>query len=98
MGEEVRGGKDSTSSRVICIDEILNRPGNPLSATSTDHTSAPHNAAEQNRPGQSVIYIYDGIRRWWRIRRFQVIAALFLCIGIIIGMVILAVTMAWKAR
>ena len=96
MGEDVREGKDSTSSLVICIDEIRNRPRNSLTATSMDHTSAPHNSAKQNRPVQSVVYIYDGIRRWWRIRRFQLIAALFLCIGIILGMIILAVTVVWS--
>ena len=96
MGKDIRRGNDATSSHVICIDEIRNQRRNPLTATSMEHTSAPHNAAGQNRPVQSVIYIYDGIRRWWRIRRFQVMAALFLCIGIIIGMIILAITVVWS--
>ncbi len=94
--EEIKSAESCVPSGVICIDEIRNRPRNPLSAIPMGHPPALHNATDENRPVQSVIYVYDGMRRWWRIRRFQLIAALFFCIGIIIGMVMLAITVAWS--
>ncbi len=46
-------------------------------------------STEENGLGVSAVEIYDSMARWWRIRRFQLMAALLLCIGIIVGMVIL---------
>jgi hypothetical protein len=96
VGEETKDGKSCAGSRLISIDEIRSRPRDPVSAFSIDNTPALHNTTRENRPAQSVIYIYDGLRRWWRIRRFQVVAALLFCIGIIIGMLILALTVVWS--
>jgi hypothetical protein len=78
------------AARVVCIEQgrnpCRNLGGHRYASPPTVETPA-YKDSMANAPPQSVVYIYDGMRRWWRIRRFQVMGALLLCVGIIVGMI-----------
>jgi hypothetical protein len=88
--EQDNKGRRRHPARVACIEEARNprrnRGGPRYKIPPTVETSV-NNDLMAKAPSQPVVYIHDGIRRWWRIRRFQVMGALLRCVGIIVGMI-----------